>query len=170
MSWLSSAARFVYSGIFAQAARAASSSSPAQAAAGNAALAAVTSGPAADAIKAVAVSTLGVVASDVSAGIQAHNSPTGIMNSVVGDVETALKTVVDGYVGTLAAGVPLVGGFIAPEAIKIVNLGLDFGEQHALTFISALFAHHRNVAAASIATPQQVAQAGSGAGTGGQAN
>lgn len=154
MSWLSSAVRFAFSGIVAQAARAASSSNPAQAAAGNAALAAVSPGsPAGDAIKAVALSTVAAAASDVAAGIQAHNSPTGIMNTVVGDLETGLKGLVDGYVTTAAIGVPLVGGLIAPEAVKLVNLALDFGEQHALTYVSALFSHHRAAAAASVAPP-----------------
>lgn len=165
MSWLTVARNFIFSGVFTQAARAASSSSPTQAAAGNAALAAISTGPAAATAKAVAISTLGTVAQDVASGIAAHNSPVGITNAIVGDLEDGLKGIVDGFVTTMASGVPLVGGLIAPEAVNVVNMGLDFAEQHALTYVAGLFAHHKAAAAASVAP---ASAAGSGTvGTGG---
>lgn len=125
MSWLSSFAHFAFDPVKAAAARATTSSSPVAQATGNAALAAVAT-----------------IATDIGQGLQSHNSAIGIINTVVGDAETALKGLVDSYVEATVGGLPLVGGLLAPQAVGIANNALDFGEQHLLTYISALFSHH----------------------------
>jgi hypothetical protein len=137
MSWLSQAKNFVFNGIFAQAARAAGSTDPTTKAVGEA-----------------ATQALSTVAVDITTSLQQHNSPIAIKNVVVKDVEDGIKEVLDAAVEAAMGSLPVVGGLLAPEAVSIANLGLDFMEQHALTYVSALFANHRT---AVNATPTNAA-------------
>lgn len=125
---MSFVSKFIFDPIKAQIARMSTSVNPDSQAKGNAAL-----------------SVVGTIAGDIQTGIQSHNSPIGIINTVVGDAETALKVAIDAYVGAAVGSIPVVGGLIAPEAIGAANMALDYGTQHFLTYIAALFDHHKTV-------------------------
>jgi GH24 family phage-related lysozyme (muramidase) len=68
-----------------------------------------------------------------------HNSPAGVADPLIAALETALKDAVDAFVTEAVSELPLVGGLLAPEAVKLANMGLTFAEQHAITYISGLF-------------------------------
>jgi hypothetical protein len=134
MSYLS---KFVFNPIKAAIARAESSSNPVSRATGTAAAVAV-----------------GKIAQDVSHDALSHNTVIGLGNSLVGDLETGLRDILDAFVDSaVRSSIPVVGGMIAPEAVKLANCTLDFAEQHAMTYVAALFAHHKAaVATAGTAT------------------
>jgi len=133
MSYLS---KFVFNPMKAAIARAESSSNPVSRATGTAAATAVAS-----------------ITQDVSKESLAHNTVIGLGNTLVGDLETGLRDVLDAFVDSaVRSSIPVVGGLIAPEAVKLANCTLDFAEQHAMTYVAALFAHHKN-AVAEAGTP-----------------
>ncbi len=130
MSYLS---KFVFNPIKASIARAASSSNPVTKATGTA-----------------AAGAMDRLSHDLSKESLAHNTVVGLGNSIVGDLETGLRDILDAFVDSaVRKSIPVVGGLIAPEAVKLANCTLDFAEQHALTYVAALFAHHREAVAAA---------------------
>ena len=157
MSWLSQLKNFVFNPVQAAAARAQVSTNPATAAMGDEAVKALSTVPlTAGASVGVAVATgVAGAASTVAAGINSHKSAVGIINDVVGEAETALKVAVDAYALATVGALPIVGGFLAPEAVKIANAAMDFGTQHFMTYLAAMFSHH----SAAINAPQPVAVA-----------
>lgn len=128
-----------------------------------AARATTSTNPIARAVGAAAQDAVEKIDADISAPAN-HNSAVGVTNNVVGDLETGLKSSVDAFVTALvmvagAKGGPIgvaVATNLAPEAVQATNVAIDFAEQHAMTYLSALFAHHRTV----IATPATQANAG----------
>lgn len=68
-----------------------------------------------------------------------HNSPAGVADPLIAALETALKDAVDAFVTEAVSELPMVGGLLAPEAVKLANMGLTFAEQHAITYLSGLF-------------------------------
>ncbi len=157
MSWLSQVSHFVFDPIKAAAARAQVSSNPATAAAGDAAVKAVAAipTPVAASVGGAIASGIASAAMTVAADLNAHKSAIGIINDVVGDAETALKMAVDAYAAATVGSLPIVGGLLAPEAVKIANAAMDFGTQHLMTYMAALFSHHSS----AINAPQPVAVA-----------
>lgn len=144
MSWLSSLKNFVFDNVLAAASRSASSVNPTAQSIGAAAIAAVTP---------IAAGALVTAGNDLNA----HKSPVGLINDVVGTAETALKAAIDAYAEATIGTLPVIGGFLAPEAVSMANNALDFGEQHFLTYVSALFGYH----SAAVNTPAPTNNTGS---------
>lgn len=136
MSWLS---KFVFDPIKAAAARALTSSNPA----------AVTVGQAAtDAI--AKVTAAGQV--EVAQLNQAAQSVMGQQHPVIGALESGLQEVVD---AAITAFIP-APAILAGPTTGLANAALDFMEQHALTYLSALFHHAKSqVPPAQPANPSQ---------------
>lgn len=80
------------------------------------------------------------------------NSAAALGSSLLQDGEDGVRMALDGVITALVGQVPVVGGLIAPEAVAAANLGLSFGEQHFLSYVSSLFAHAKTVAAAGTVT------------------
>lgn len=144
MSWFS---HFIFDPIKAAAARATTSTNPVARATG-----------------AAAQDAISHVAQDASMTSLSHNSAVGVANTVVGDLESGLKGVVDSFVYALVAqGAGMVpgGALLAPvlgaDAVAAANVGLDFAEQHAMTYLSALFSHHRTGLQTATSAPAGVA-------------
>jgi hypothetical protein len=72
------------------------------------------------------------------------NSPAALASPILQKFEDALNSAVAAYV-TAAIPVPVVNVEVGQMAAHVLALG----EQHALTYVSALFQHHQNVAASS---------------------
>ena len=72
------------------------------------------------------------------------NSAAALGSVLIKDVEDGLRIALDGIITASLAGVPIAGPAATKEAVAIANLSLAFAEQHALTYISSLFAHGRN--------------------------
>lgn len=81
------------------------------------------------------------IATDVGTDLNAHKSPAGIANDVIGDAETGVKVALDAYILATVGAFPVVGEFLAPEAVNGANALLTFGEQHFLTYVSGFFGH-----------------------------
>lgn len=140
MSWLS---KYVFDPVKAALARQANSQNPVSSAAGKAGL---------DAVKNIAAVTVTAVDDAIT-----HRSAVGLSNPIVGALEDGLKNIVD---ATLTAGlgqVPIAGALITPEAVNVADMGLNFLEQHAATYLAGLFHHARtqNVASPAAAGDQQ---------------
>lgn len=90
-----------------------------------------------------ALQTYDTVSSDVAGTLQAGltaNSAQALGSKLILDFEDGLRAAADAYL--TAALPPIVG----TGAAEIANALLSFGEQHALTYVSSLFAHARSVA------------------------
>ncbi len=146
MSWLS---KFVFDPIKASIARASQSSNPLAVQAGKGAQVAY------DRVAADVTSTL--------AAPLTVNSAAALGNSIIKDFEDGLRVAVDGIVTAGLGHIPL-GGLIAPEAVSGANMALAFMEQHAATYVAALFGHARSQipgpAPAPIAPPAPPVTAG----------
>lgn len=144
MSWLS---KFVFDPIKAAAARAVTSQNPAARSVGEAAAAAI-----------------GNVATAAANAIPSANSVVGQAHPVIAALEDGLRDVVD---AALTAFIPAPLAVVDGPAVSLANAALEFAEQHALTYVSALFQH----AKAGINTPAPAPgslQTGAGGGAGGQ--
>lgn len=139
MSDLSRFLHFIFDPIKAAAARAQVSSNPVTAAAGDEAVKALAPIQTPGAAVATGVAQAATI---IAADLNAHKSPVGIINDVVGDAETALKVALDGFVAATVGGLPMVGGLLAPEAVNVANAALDFGTQHLLTYVAAVLSNH----------------------------
>lgn len=128
MSWMS---KFLFDPVKVALARLVGTSNPSTASAGAVALAAVQ--------KLGTDATGGLVT--VLAG---SNSPAGVASVLVGDMENGLNATVHAYV---SAAVPIIGPELADGAVAMLSMA----EQHALTFVSALFQHHRETLVAAVA-------------------
>lgn len=142
MSWLSQLKNFVFDRVLASAARSSSSMNPTATSIGAAATAAV-------------LPLVSTGLKDVAAGIDAHKSPLGIANDLVGDAETGIKLALDAYLAATVGAIPLVGGLVAPEAVTLANAVLDSGRDHFLTYVAAHFGHASSVVNAPQAPVQQ---------------
>jgi len=131
--WMRNTFPFAYTPLAAAAARAASSTQPASQDLGKQVLAVVAT-----------------AAVDAGQSIQSGNSAMAAGSSLIADLENGANNLAAAYVEGLVAGVPIAGEFMAPEAKKVVLVGLEFGEQHLHNMIAALFANHK---AAVIAAP-----------------
>lgn len=137
--WMRNTFPFAYSPLAAQAARAASSSTPAAQTVGKQVL-----------------QIVAAAAVDAGQQVQSGNSVMAAGSSLIADLENGANNLAAGYVEGLVDGVPVIGGLMAPEAKKVVLAGLEFGEQHLHSMVAALFANHK---AAVIAAPEPSAQA-----------
>jgi lysozyme len=144
MSW---ASKFIFDPIKAAIARATTSSNPAVAAG------------------AVSVqTTYNQVSTTINSAANnglSTNSAAGVANDLIGQLENGLLAAADAFItGGLASTGP-VGAALAPEAVAGANALLTFGEQHAMTYIAALFSHARTQAVAApapvVVTPSIVA-------------
>lgn len=93
------------------------------------------------------------VAADVTAAASqplSNLSAAGLGNKVIGDLESGLQGVVDGFImGTLGSNP--IGIMLTPEAVALANISLAFAEQHVAAYVSALFSHAKSgVAAAAV--------------------
>ena len=70
--------------------------------------------------------------------------PPATQPEAVTALENALQTTVDGFVTATVGEAGPVGAALSPEAVTAANDVLDFGEQHALSVISALFVEAKN--------------------------
>lgn len=149
MSLISSAFHFVFDHAFAAAARDAATANPVSAAAG---------------IAAVQVTSM------LSEG--SPNSTAGQASPLVRQLEDDLNAVVANFVKAGVDQLPIVGGIAAAtgldqRAADAAKAMLVMGEQHALTYLSALFSgHHIAVNAVTVPTSNGGAMAPSA--TGGQ--
>jgi len=126
MSDLSRLVHFVFDPVLASIARAGTSSNPTAQATAVAASAAV-----------------GKVVTDVNAALSG-NSAAGMASPIIKDLEDGLQSVVNAFVASaVTSSVPVVGGLLAPEAVNLADAALTFAEQHALTYVSALFHFHK---------------------------
>lgn len=146
---MSTISKFVFDPIKAAIARALSSSNP-------------TAQATAQAAKAV----VDKVTIDTSTDALTHNSAAGVASNVIGDLETGLKGVVDSFVyAAVFNAVPVAGAILAPEAVKMADWSMAFAEQHALTYVASLFAHHNAVISGAAATaPAGAANSGGSSG------
>jgi len=127
MSILSSALHFIFDPVQAAVARSATSANPT-----------------AQATAVAAQAVLGKVVTDINASLSS-NSAMGMANPIIKDLEDGLQSVVDAFVtSAVTSAVPVVGGMLAPEATGLANAALTFAEQHALTYVSALFGFHKS--------------------------
>lgn len=136
MSWLS---KYVFDPVKAALARAEGSSNAGVAAAAKAA---------SDSLN----STAAQVGTDLSSGLTA-NSAVALKNDVVKGLEDGLQATVDAF---LVSAVPLGLGV---ATVPVANALLDFTEQHALAYVSSLFAHAKKQVAAQAAGNTAVAPA-----------
>lgn len=133
MSLISSAFHFVFDHAFAGAARMAATANPNTVQAGI------------DAVKA------NPMPMDGSA-----NSPAGVASGPIADLENALNELVSNFVKTTVDQLPAVGGVaemtgLDQKAADAAKALLVLGEQHALTYLSALFSgHHAAVDAVTV--------------------
>lgn len=123
MSW---ASHFIFDPIKAAVARAATSSNPV-----------------AQQTAAAATTAIAKIDTDTSSSALSSNSAAGVVSTVIGDLENGLNEVVSTFAAAVAGDIPLVGGFIAPKVHDQAMVALAFAEQHAMTYIAALFSHHR---------------------------
>ena len=72
------------------------------------------------------------------------NSAAALNSVLIKDVEDAIRIALDGIITASLVGVPIAGPAVTKEAIALANMSLAFAEQHALTYVSSLFAHGRN--------------------------
>lgn len=144
--WLRHTFPFAYDPLKAQAARAASSTSVTAQAVGNQVL-----------------QVLAGAAVDAGQQVQSGSSAMAAGSSLIADLEAGANQLAAGYVAGLVDGLPVVGGFMAPEAKKVVLAGLQFGEQHLHTLIAGLFAHHNTVVSGLPETPPAAVTAAPGA-------
>lgn len=124
MSLVSKAFRFVFDHTFATAARSAATADPNAAQAG---------------VAAIQVTPMPVDGTS--------NSPAGVANPLVKQLEDDLNNVVATFVKTAIDNLPVVGGIaevtsIDQSAANAAKALLVLGEQHALTYLSALFSGH----------------------------
>lgn len=132
---ISSAFRFVWDHTFASAARVAATADPNVAASGIAA------------IQTVSMPAQG-----------SANSTAGQASSILGRLEDDLNAVIAGFVKSSVDQLPVVGGFASmtgldQKAADAAKAMLVLGEQHALTYVSALFsAHHVAVNSVTVGT------------------
>lgn len=76
------------------------------------------------------------------------NSPLGNANDVIAQLENDLNNAVAAFVqATVAAEVPVVGVLVAPKVGELTKVALTFAENHALTYVAALFNFHKTVPA-----------------------
>lgn len=74
------------------------------------------------------------------------NSPLGSANDIIAQLENDLNNAVAAFVqATVAAEVPVVGVLVAPRVGELTKVALTFAENHALTYVSALFNFHKTV-------------------------
>lgn len=93
----------------------------------------------------------------VLGAIASGQSPAAAISPVISDLQSGINDVITAYAGTLIAGVPIIGGIIAPEASALIKTGLVYGEQDAINWVQGLFAaHHATVDAMTspVAIPQ----------------
>jgi hypothetical protein len=124
MSLVSSAFHFIFDHAFAAAARSAATADPASAQAG------IT------AIQTIPMPDRG-----------SPNSTAGLASGPIGDLENALNEVVMNFVKATVDQLPVVGGVaevtgLDQKAADAAKALLVLGEQHALTYLSALFSGH----------------------------
>lgn len=105
--------------------------------------AATSSSPVAVATAAAAGAAVAAVATDLAPTSLSSNSVVGLGNKLVGDFEDGLRDTLDAFIVALCGEVPLVGAALAPEVVSAANVSLAFAEQHAMTYIAALFASHK---------------------------
>lgn len=131
-AWLRRTFPFAYNPLAAAAARAATSTIPAA--------------------QSVGQQTLQVIATaavDAGQSIQSGNSAMAAGSTLIADLEDGANKLASNYVEGIVAGIPFIGGFVAPEAKKLALAGLEFGEQHVHNYVAALFAHHKNAIAST---------------------
>lgn len=124
MNLISDAFKFVFDHTFATAARAAATADPNAVAAG---IAAVQANPMPEA--------------------GSSNSPAGVASGPIGTLEDALNDLIAGFVKTTVDQLPAVGGVaevtgLDQKAADAAKALLVLGEQHVLTYVSALFSGH----------------------------
>lgn len=124
MNLISDAFKFVWDHTFASAARSAATADPNSVAAG---IASVQANP--------------------MPAEGSPNSPAGVASGPIKAMEDALNDLVAGFVKTTVDQLPVVGGVsevtgIDQQAADAAKALLVFAEQHALTYISALFSGH----------------------------
>lgn len=124
MNLISSAFKFVFDHTFAAAARSAATADPNAVASG---IAAVKANPMPDE--------------------GSPNSPAGVASGPIGALENALNDLVANFVKTTVDQLPVVGGVaevtgLDQKAADAAKALLVLGEQHALTYMSALFSGH----------------------------
>lgn len=137
MSWLS---HFVFDPIKAAIARATTSSNPAVVAVAN-----------------QASTTYNQLASQVSAASTLPlnaNSAAGAANTAIGTLENGLNLAIEAFLGAALGAAGPVGQEVTPEVQAVTHTVLVFGEQHALTFVSALFSHAKAQVPAAQPHPQ----------------
>jgi lysozyme len=124
VSWVS---KYIFNPIEAAIARAKTSSNPVAQQTGQAASAA-----------------LGNIVKDIGGDSLGSNSVQALGSVLVKDMEDGLYAVVDAFVAaSVTSAIPVAGAAVAPEAVALANCAIAFAEQHALTYISSLFAHHK---------------------------
>jgi hypothetical protein len=69
------------------------------------------------------------------------NSAAALGSNLIKDAEDGLRLALVGIITAGLANVPIIGAAVTPEAVAAANMALAFAEQHALTYVSALFAH-----------------------------
>lgn len=91
-------------------------------------------------------------AQDPSTNISdAHLSPMGQLNPHIAALETAINEAVAGYAAAMVtADVPIIGGLVAGPVRGGILAAMQFGENHAMTYLAGVFHFHTATVGPSI--------------------
>jgi len=101
--------------------------------------------------KALASSDPVVAAAAPGAAAVAKPAPASATSQLVTDLETSMRTLVDGVITSAVDHVPVVGELIAPDAVAEANKGLAYVEAYGVAFLGSLVASAKAKLASAVA-------------------
>jgi hypothetical protein len=80
-----------------------------------------------------------VAAAGAAAKVVAASIPSAVATpSIITGLETALNDIVDSVVEAAIGKIPVVGEALQSEGVQLANQGLDYIEQHTVSYVGAL--------------------------------